>query len=216
MGYKGPSFMDAGYFYAPYVPLTRTPTVFGMGFDLVYGASHKMIEEHAYYLWENAIEPKMDKTYYWLRAQEDMVSPIALALAYELRLNFVPGTTLYPYYYYTIDGKFVARARIGNNNPSELVFTVEVPIISNDSDDSDGDEAYYASELFDLNDPSSVELIIDFLRTFASIATLTKPLDDGVLIDPNSFNPNKGILTRYGKKLLQQGAQFYGKVRLGK
>lgn len=27
MGYKGDSYMDAGYFYTPYVPLTQTPTV---------------------------------------------------------------------------------------------------------------------------------------------------------------------------------------------
>lgn len=27
MGYKGDSYMDSGYFYAPYVPLTQTPTV---------------------------------------------------------------------------------------------------------------------------------------------------------------------------------------------
>lgn len=27
MGYKGPSFMDAGYFYCPYVPVQLTPTV---------------------------------------------------------------------------------------------------------------------------------------------------------------------------------------------
>jgi len=27
--YKGNSHMGAGYFFAPYVPLTRTPTVFG-------------------------------------------------------------------------------------------------------------------------------------------------------------------------------------------
>ncbi len=33
-----------------------------------------------------------------------------------------------------------------------------------------------------------------------------------VLMDPNSFKPNKGILTRYGKKILAQGAKFYGSV----
>jgi hypothetical protein len=27
MGYKGDSYMDSGYFYCPYVPLTQTPTV---------------------------------------------------------------------------------------------------------------------------------------------------------------------------------------------
>ncbi|NBP04300.1 MAG: hypothetical protein EBU90_30270, partial [Proteobacteria bacterium] len=27
MGYKGDSYMDSGYFYCPYVPLTQTPVV---------------------------------------------------------------------------------------------------------------------------------------------------------------------------------------------
>ena len=26
-GYKGPSYMDSGYFYAPYLPLVQTPVV---------------------------------------------------------------------------------------------------------------------------------------------------------------------------------------------
>lgn len=29
MGYKGESYMDSGYFYLPYVPLTQTPVVYG-------------------------------------------------------------------------------------------------------------------------------------------------------------------------------------------
>lgn len=29
LGYKGDSYMDSGYFYCPYVPLTQTPTVIG-------------------------------------------------------------------------------------------------------------------------------------------------------------------------------------------
>ncbi len=33
-----------------------------------------------------------------------------------------------------------------------------------------------------------------------------------VVLDPNSFNPNKGILTRYGKKLLKDGAKFYSRM----
>lgn len=27
MGYKGASYMDTGYFYAPYIPITQTPVV---------------------------------------------------------------------------------------------------------------------------------------------------------------------------------------------
>jgi hypothetical protein len=33
-----------------------------------------------------------------------------------------------------------------------------------------------------------------------------------VVLDPSVFQNNKGILTRYGKKLLSQGQQHYGKV----
>ena len=33
-----------------------------------------------------------------------------------------------------------------------------------------------------------------------------------VVLDPNSFTPRKGILTRYGKDLLKQGASFYGRI----
>lgn len=35
-----------------------------------------------------------------------------------------------------------------------------------------------------------------------------------VVLDPNSFSPQKGILTRYGKKLLQQGAAHYDKLKV--
>lgn len=37
-----------------------------------------------------------------------------------------------------------------------------------------------------------------------------------VVLDPNIFTPRKGILTRYGKKLLNQGKQFYGTMTIGK
>ena len=40
------------------------------------------------------------------------------------------------------------------------------------------------------------------------IPVRSKPVD----IDPNEFNPRKGIMTRYGKKLLEEGAKYYGKV----
>jgi hypothetical protein len=33
-----------------------------------------------------------------------------------------------------------------------------------------------------------------------------------VVLDPNSFAPRKGILTRYGKKILSQGQQHYETV----
>jgi len=34
-------------------------------------------------------------------------------------------------------------------------------------------------------------------------------------INLENFNPRKGILTRYGKKLLKEGAKYYQRVNLG-
>jgi hypothetical protein len=36
-----------------------------------------------------------------------------------------------------------------------------------------------------------------------------------VVLDPNSFNPNKGIMSRYGKKLLAEGAKYYDTLSFG-
>lgn len=35
-----------------------------------------------------------------------------------------------------------------------------------------------------------------------------------VELDPKDFNPRKGILTRYGRKLLEQGQKYYGKLTI--
>jgi hypothetical protein len=35
-----------------------------------------------------------------------------------------------------------------------------------------------------------------------------------VVLDPDSFTPRKGILTRYGKKLLREGAKFYARMSI--
>jgi len=35
-----------------------------------------------------------------------------------------------------------------------------------------------------------------------------------VVLDPESFCPRKGILTRYGKKLLREGAKFYARLQI--
>jgi hypothetical protein len=34
------------------------------------------------------------------------------------------------------------------------------------------------------------------------------------VLDPDSFCPRKGILTRYGKKMLREGAKFYGRLHI--
>ena len=38
-----------------------------------------------------------------------------------------------------------------------------------------------------------------------------KPLEQ---IDPASFNTRKGILTKYGRKILEQGQKYYGKLTI--
>lgn len=35
-----------------------------------------------------------------------------------------------------------------------------------------------------------------------------------VVLDPDSFTPRKGLITRYGKKLLREGAKFYGRMSI--
>lgn len=35
-----------------------------------------------------------------------------------------------------------------------------------------------------------------------------------VVLDPDSFTPRKGLLTRYGKKLLREGAKFYARLNV--
>src|SRR5262252_8518921 len=35
-----------------------------------------------------------------------------------------------------------------------------------------------------------------------------------VVLDPESFCPRKGILTRYGKKLLREGSKFYARMSI--
>jgi hypothetical protein len=40
-----------------------------------------------------------------------------------------------------------------------------------------------------------------------------KPIEP-IIIDPASFNPRKGIITKYGKKLLEEGAKYYSKISI--
>jgi len=37
-------------------------------------------------------------------------------------------------------------------------------------------------------------------------------LSTPVVMDPNSFSPNKGVMTRYGKKLIEDGGLYYGTI----
>lgn len=39
-------------------------------------------------------------------------------------------------------------------------------------------------------------------------------LSTPTVLDPNSFTPNKGIMTRYGKKLIEDGGLYYGTINV--
>ena len=39
-------------------------------------------------------------------------------------------------------------------------------------------------------------------------------LSTPTVLDPNSFTPNKGIMTRYGKKLIEDGGLYYGVINV--
>ena len=39
-------------------------------------------------------------------------------------------------------------------------------------------------------------------------------IETPVVLDPTSYSVNKGIMTRYGKKLLEQGQKYYGKIQI--
>jgi hypothetical protein len=40
------------------------------------------------------------------------------------------------------------------------------------------------------------------------------PVSKPITIDPETFNPRKGLLTRYGKKELQEGAKYYARISI--
>lgn len=42
----------------------------------------------------------------------------------------------------------------------------------------------------------------------------SKGEEDTVALDPANFVPRKGILTRYGKKILKEGSRYYGHATL--
>lgn len=40
-------------------------------------------------------------------------------------------------------------------------------------------------------------------------------VDQPVVIDEASFNPHQGIVTKYGRKLLEEGKKYYGIFKIG-
>ncbi len=51
---------------------------------------------------------------------------------------------------------------------------------------------------------------VDVLLRGEEIEVIDKP----VAIDPDTFTPRKGLLTRYGQKLLNEGSKFYGTLTI--
>lgn len=51
-----------------------------------------------------------------------------------------------------------------------------------------------------------------FVDTGYFYAPYVPMIQTPVVMDPESFSSPRGILTRYGKKLLAEGAQYYGSV----
>lgn len=45
MGYKGDTYMDAGYFFAPYVPITQTPVILSSTPSKTPNIYKKMLDE---------------------------------------------------------------------------------------------------------------------------------------------------------------------------
>jgi hypothetical protein len=37
-------------------------------------------------------------------------------------------------------------------------------------------------------------------------------LSTPTVLDPNSYSPSKGVMTRYGKKLIEDGGLYYGVI----
>lgn len=67
MGYKGNSYMDSGYFYAPYVPITQSPVVLDPNVliptkDILTRYGNKLIDEAMSFYGTETIE-KRSKTY---------------------------------------------------------------------------------------------------------------------------------------------------------
>ena len=80
MGFKGNSYMDSGYFYAPYVPMTQTPTVldpnsFSSSKGILSQYGKKILNEGSVYK-EDAPKPKKKKYRSiddeWMPSKEDV------------------------------------------------------------------------------------------------------------------------------------------------
>lgn len=44
--------------------------------------------------------------------------------------------------------------------------------------------------------------------------TIEETTSEPIEIDPASFDPRKGIITRYGRKLLEEGAKYYKRISI--
>lgn len=227
MGFKGQSVVDAGYFYAPYIPVMRTPVLFE-------APTHARVQQRAFELWQHdANRVKLGykdafercAEWYWNKAQDELVSPFARALADEAGdgIIFKPGNEpAYPFEYW----------RYKNDHAFAKACIEEEALIIHGLGAG-------GTRRFNLHLESDLEEALEYLRQIQRATeqlhdwpNIKNPCAELPLDGPaneqmtlvgnnkawasnNSFAPNKGILTRYGKKLLQQGAQYYSKVRIG-
>jgi len=147
---KGIEVLNSGYFYAPYVPMMRTP-IWIPGLDEVYGASSEMVHNLARELWEKAEEPKKDSLYYWNEALLELVHPLALGVADEAGVIFKPGTLTWPYCFHKHEYERFAQGRIEG---TKLVL-----------------QGSFGWREFDLNVDGSVDDIIRVLKWFKETVT---------------------------------------------
>lgn len=231
MGFKGSSYHDSGYFYAPYVPITRTPTVFGED-DGVFGApTHKKVERYAYDLWQ-ADKKKGDKVrtdslcgleddtrppdnferhpeYYWNKAIKDLVSPIAQAVAEEAGngIIFKPG--------HQADNPFEYWRRQNDHCFAKAHIDGEAFVING--------LGVGGTKRFNLHLEKDTVAMLEYLRNIQQwtyeydgwpdipnpCAEIPLGVDLAKGISRSVGNTPKGIITRYGKKLLAQGKKHY-------
>jgi hypothetical protein len=216
MGYIGNNgvYCDPGYFYAPYIPQTTTPIVaFGM-------SRHDGVQFRAWELWKAAGEPHGQSDHFWRQALEELTAEIQLAIEQNLPPDVIcrPAHGRGDYDYFTKPennaehpGILFARAQIADNCRYELQPTAYALAHIQEN------------TIFDLNDPTEIDRLMATLSTMvvsarkqAEQAAAGHPVlqDQATMIDPSSFTPSKGILTRYGQKLLTAAAKFYGTINV--
>jgi len=66
--------------------------------------------------------------------------------------------------------------------------------------------------------PSEIKPDGSFYAQFNTSSNPTSPNfypSQGIRIDPDSFKVRPGIMTRYGRKMLKEGAKYYSRISIG-